>query len=141
MATASSLNTDTTAPGLLVEDNMLVQQSLRHALNILGFPSKVAQDGIEAMEMLRSEPFSFVLMDVQMPGKGGIDVLLELRQLDCPNTQVPVVIMSGNESESVIAFRSGANEFLTKPISVKLLAETIQRLKDGKNSHGKDSSN
>ncbi len=115
-------------PGLLVEDNVLVQQSLQHALEVLGFPTKIAADGNQAIAMLQQEPFRFVLMDVQMPGISGIDALAIIRQLDGANSDVPVAIMSGNESESVAATAAGADGFVIKPISVQTLGETVRQI-------------
>ncbi|MFG0261691.1 MAG: response regulator [Novipirellula sp. JB048] len=127
-ATDVSVHPPQRVPGLVAEDNLLVQQTLLHALSVLGFSAEVAADGSEAMQMLRRERYSFALLDVQMPGMGGIEVLLELRQSAGPNTQLPVVIMSGDEAERASAFQAGANEFLCKPIAVDLLGQTVRRL-------------
>ncbi|WP_372720322.1 response regulator [Novipirellula sp.] len=127
-STVTSVDAYAAEPGLLVEDNVLVQQSLLHALEIIGFPAKSAAGGEQAIEMLQHTPFRFVLMDVQMPGISGIDALGRIRKLDGPNSDVPVAIMSGNDSELAAAMAAGADEFMTKPISVSELGKTVRDL-------------
>ncbi|GAA5504998.1 response regulator [Novipirellula caenicola] len=125
---ATSVDAYASEPGLLVEDNVLVQQSLVHALEVIGFPAKFASDGEQALAMLQQTPYRFVLMDVQMPGINGIDALAKIRQLEGPNCDVPVAIMSGNDSERAAATAAGADGFLTKPIAVSDLGKTVQEL-------------
>ncbi|EMI16805.1 Signal transduction response regulator, receiver region domain protein [Rhodopirellula maiorica SM1] len=113
---------------MLVEDNVLVQQSLLHALELIGFPARPAADGEQALAMLTETPYRFVLMDVQMPGISGIEALVKIRQLEGPNGDVPVAIMSGNDSEVVAAKAAGADGFVIKPISVAELGKAVQQL-------------
>tara|TARA_R110002073_G_scaffold133122_5_gene280195 strand:+ start:5853 stop:6293 length:441 start_codon:yes stop_codon:yes gene_type:complete len=127
-STVASVDAYAAEPGLLVEDNVLVQQSLLHALEIIGFPAKFAADGEQAIAMLQQSPYRFVLMDVQMPGISGIDALARIRKLDGPNGDVPVAIMSGNDSELAAAKAAGADGFMTKPISVSELGKTVREL-------------
>jgi two-component system response regulator AtoC len=113
---------------LVVEDEMEVRGYLEMALKCLGHSVELAQDGDEALDYLRSSgaDVSAILLDLMMPNRGGIDVLREIRRID-PN--VPVIIVSAASStlSVVTAMKSGATDFLCKPVAHEDLRKAISR--------------
>jgi DNA-binding response OmpR family regulator len=103
---------------LLGEDDLEVCDYLETALICQGYSVEVAHDGEEVLACLRERqaPVSAVVMDVIMPNKDGIDALKEIRRFD---RDVPVIMMSGASSHMnvVDAMKSGANDFIAKPLN------------------------
>ncbi len=92
----------------------------------------MAHDGTTALEWLVERDFSLVLIDLNLPGIGGLDLIREIRQRDLP---VTAVVMTGNGSvdTAVAAMKLGAYDYLSKPIdSVRLGILVEQALEDRK---------
>lgn len=83
-----------------------------------------ARTGIEAIRIFKEQPVDMILMDIKMPEMNGIDTVKEIRKL---SADVPIVMQSAYvfDSDMDKAEAAGANGFLTKPINVKLLKETV----------------
>ena len=64
---------------LIVDDNDLVRDTLYRLVKALGFSAEVASDGMEALEILESRTFTFLLTDMKMPGMDGMDLIREAR--------------------------------------------------------------
>jgi two-component system, NtrC family, response regulator AtoC len=112
---------------LVGEDELEVQAYLETALKCLGYSVELANDGEEVLEVLNSarSSFSVILLDVFMPGRDGIEILKEIRRIDA---QVPVIVISGASSPNsiVAAMKSGATDFLCKPIAHEDLQLALQ---------------
>jgi two-component system response regulator AtoC len=112
---------------LVGEDEIEVRAYLEIALKCLGYSVELATDGEEVISCLRSNPtrISAVLLDLMMPQREGMEVLREIRQLD-PN--LPVIIVSGAAStyNVVTAMKSGANDFLCKPVAHEDLQKALR---------------
>jgi DNA-binding response OmpR family regulator len=114
---------------LIAEDEALISSFLEKGLHANGFSTEVANDGDEALRLARSGRFDLVILDLRLPGKGGIDVLRELRG---EGRSLPVVILSGrrNVRDTVRGFDSGADDYMTKPVRFdELLARIRARLR------------
>src|ERR1700722_4493492 len=114
---------------LVVEDEPEVRDYLGIALRRQGYTTDFAEDGEEAMQFL-SRPGSDVglmLLDIIMPRKDGLDTLREVRQL---TPRLPVVMLSGSCSTPHIieAMKSGADDFLQKPVSFDDLGKSIEKV-------------
>lgn len=83
-----------------------------------------ARTGVEAIRIFKEQPVDMILMDIKMPEMNGIDTVKEIRKL---SADVPIVMQSAYvfDSDMDKAEAAGANGFLTKPINVKLLKETV----------------
>ena len=117
---------------LVVDDSELICQQLSQLLAGPGRRIKVAHDGTTALEWLVERDFSLVLIDLNLPGIGGIDLIREIRQRDLP---VTAVVMTGNGSveTAVAAMKLGAYDYLQKPIdTVRLGILVEQALEDRK---------
>ncbi len=111
---------------LVVEDSRTVRDALLHPLSESYVPL-AAKDGVEAWELLLSRPeVELVVTDIVMPRLSGHDLLLQIRGSDNPQIRnLPVIVIAGavDRDERGLAFRNGANDFITKPIDpAELLA-------------------
>jgi CheY-like chemotaxis protein len=86
-----------------------------------------AENGAEAVELIRREPFDLVLMDVQMPVMDGVEATRRIRNLDAPVSKIPIFALTANvmatEREKYLA--AGMNDCLLKPIDWKRLRSAI----------------
>ncbi|MBT3634538.1 MAG: response regulator [Candidatus Marinimicrobia bacterium] len=115
---------------LLVEDNEINQQIAVELLNSAGLQVEVANNGVEAVtkvtEMVESLPFDLVLMDLQMPVMSGYEATENIRKDDRFN-DLPILAMTADAMTGVRekVLESGMNDFITKPIDLKLLFEAL----------------
>jgi len=115
---------------LIVEDEPNVRLVFRTALLSNESILSTAEDGESALRWLKQEPTDLVLLDLQLPGMGGMEVLRRLRELE---VDVPVVIVSAHDSvpNVVQAIRLGAVDFVPKPTTPealrKVVAEVLSR--------------
>lgn len=116
----------TPASILVVDDEPIMVTLLETYLNKLGCAISTAADGREAIRILEKRAFDLVITDLQMGETNGLDVVRKTKELS-PNTLA--FIMTGcNEVEyAIAAFRSGADDYLLKPISIGLLLERLLR--------------
>jgi PAS domain S-box-containing protein len=113
---------------LLVEDNVFSQQVGRELLEAAGATVVVANNGSEALDLMRQQRFDCVLMDVQMPVMDGFEATLRIRS-DPQLRDAVVIAMTANAGidDRARCMAAGMNEFLTKPISPALLYATLNR--------------
>jgi len=107
---------------LVVDDNRLNRMKLAHSLQQEGHGFAVAENGRQAMEMLRTEPFDVVLLDIIMPEMDGYQVLEEMKR-DPRLREIPVIMISAlDEMDSIVrCIEMGATDYLAKPFEVALL--------------------
>ena len=113
---------------LVVEDDAQMRIALSQSLAVQGHPVVLAHDGQEALECLEKQNAWLVIADMNMPGKGGIEMLRDLRMI---NRQIPVVLMTayGSVETAVEALKLGATDYLQKPFPVTRLEEMVSRLR------------
>jgi two-component system KDP operon response regulator KdpE len=110
---------------LLVDDESAIRRALRPPLLELGFQVVEASRGEEALQMLRSGAFDVVLLDVNMPGIGGIETLRRMRALS-PRMPILMLTVRDAEEEKVVALELGADDYVTKPFSTRELIARIR---------------
>jgi len=112
---------------LIVDDDNSTLASLARAFRLAGHEATVCDNANRALELVKSQPFDMMLSDVVMPGKDGIALLEELRNL---GIALPVVMISGqaNIEMAVRATRLGAADFLEKPLSTDKLLLTVENV-------------
>ncbi|MGC4062931.1 MAG: ATP-binding protein [Aquabacterium sp.] len=110
---------------LLVEDNPDAMEATGALLELLGYSFVGARDGIEALEIVRSDPPDIVLMDIGLPGKDGYQVTQEIRAMSLKR-HLPVIALSGY-SQDLVDSRSQTvfDACLIKPVGPGELAEAI----------------
>jgi len=113
---------------LLAEDNESNQMVATEILSRLGLRLDIAQNGREAVEMLRAAPdkYAAVLMDMQMPEMDGLTATRELRRTGCT---LPIIAMTANAMKSDLeaCLAAGMNDHVTKPIERKALVQSLRR--------------
>ena len=110
---------------LIVDDEASTLASLSRAFRLAGYEAVVCDSAARAIALLRHEHFDLVLSDVVMPGKDGLAMLAELRDI---GVATPVVMISGQATidMAVRATRLGAVDFLEKPVSTDKLLLTVE---------------
>jgi PAS domain S-box-containing protein len=116
---------------LLVEDNRINQKVALGILGKLGLGAEVAENGEEALELLRTTQYDLVFMDVQMPVMNGFEAARHIRALgdDNPNRNVPVVAMTANamQGDRERCIQAGMDDYISKPVTPRALSEVLGR--------------
>ena len=119
----------TTRPAriLIVEDNEDLAFGLRTNLEVQGYEVTLAADGPSGLSRASQERFDLLVLDLMLPGMGGIEVLREIRKDD---TRTPVLILTakGNEVDKVTGLRLGADDYVTKPFGLMELMARVEAL-------------
>ncbi|SJM95387.1 response regulator [Crenothrix polyspora] len=126
-ALAPTLSKEVTAGRILVvDDNASNRDLLARRLQRHGHLTSMAEDGVQALEMLRQSPFDLVLLDIMMPHIDGYEVLARM-QADPKLRQIPVIMISAlTEIDSVVkCIEMGAEDYLPKPFNPTLLRARI----------------
>jgi len=110
---------------LLVDDEPAIRRSLRLPLQELGFQVMEASRGEEALHLLRADSFDVVLLDINMPGIGGMKTLERLRAL-APRLPILMLTVRDDEKDKVEALEKGADDYITKPFSFR---ECVARIR------------
>jgi two-component system, OmpR family, KDP operon response regulator KdpE len=110
---------------LLVDDEPAIRRALRTSLDELGFQTTEVSRGEEALHLTRTESFDVVLLDVNMPGIGGMKTLVRLRA-SFPRLPIIMLTVRDEEQDKVEALECGADDYITKPFSMR---ECIARIR------------
>lgn len=110
---------------LVVDDEPAIRRALRAPLLELGFQVAEASRGEEALQMLRAAASDVVLLDINMPGIGGIETLRRIRAA-APRLPVLMLTVRDGEEEKVEALELGADDYVTKPFSTRELIARIR---------------
>src|SRR4051794_34679554 len=110
---------------LVVDDEPAIRRALRPPLEALGFEVTEVSRGEKALQVLRAENFDCVLLDVNMPGIGGVETLKRIRVF-APRLPVLMLTVRDSEDEKVRALEMGADDYVTKPFSVRELVARMR---------------
>ena len=112
---------------LVVDDDLMLRSMAVKALKHAGFQVSDAHNGEEALRKYSENTFDLVLLDVMMPGLDGYEVCARIRDLP-QGARVPILMLTGlNDTDSIeLAYRSGATDFITKPINWALLSHRVR---------------
>jgi signal transduction histidine kinase/ActR/RegA family two-component response regulator len=114
---------------LVAEDNVLNQAVARAILEAMGCRLEVANDGVEALEMLRRGGFDIVLMDINMPRMGGVEALSRIRAGEAGEANLPVIALTADampgEDDKLLAL--GFDDVQPKPIQPMALITAISQ--------------
>lgn len=114
---------------LVVEDEADIQQLVSYNLIRAGFHVTCADTGEEALERLRTEEIDCILLDLMLPGINGIEVCQTIRKVESgKNSSIPIIMLTakGEEEDVVSGFDCGADDYITKPFSPKVLIARIK---------------
>ena len=110
---------------LIVEDDSALRRSLRTTLDVMGFDVGEASNGEEGLVRLRMVDYEAVLLDINMPGMGGIETCRRIRRV---YTKMPILMLTVRDSEDdkVEALEAGADDYVTKPFQTRELVARIR---------------
>jgi two-component system phosphate regulon response regulator PhoB len=115
---------------LVVEDERSLTDVLRYNLEREGYEVVVAHDGPDGLRKAQTLLPDVVVLDLMLPGLGGLDVCKALRAGE-KTRRLPVIMLTARaeETDQVVGFAVGADDYVTKPFSVKVLAQRIKALR------------
>ena len=110
----------------LVDDDENIVESVKLALESHGHTVRAFHDGASGLEALESDPPDLAILDVKMPRMDGMEVLRKLRQ----TSSLPVIMLTSKDEEidEILGFNLGADDYMTKPFSQRLLIERIKAI-------------
>ena len=113
---------------LVVDDEPALRRALRTSLGAIGYAIQEASSGEAALGTLQREPSELVLLDINMPGIGGIETCRRIRQL-APDTGIVMISVRGAEDDKVKALEAGADDYVTKPFRFRELLARLRAVR------------
>lgn len=113
-------------PLLIVDDDEAMREMLAASLGKRGYTPVTASGITEAVEALEAHPIVAIVTDLRLKGESGIHLCRRARALR-PDVPVIVITAFGSEDTAAAAARAGASDFITKPVDLQQLAESIGR--------------
>jgi two-component system KDP operon response regulator KdpE len=110
---------------LIVDDEPSIRRALRTTFGTLGFDIAEAVNGEQAIPLLRASNFHAVLLDVNMPGMGGIQTCREIRR-QFPQLAVLMLTVRNEEDDKIEALEAGADDYVTKPFPIRELVARVR---------------
>ena len=112
---------------MLFEDNKSIHTLLRFLCQKLGFETRFEEDGTRAVEQVQEFKPDLIIMDVIMPGKGGVEACMDLRHA---GVATPILMLTSKtfQEDKERGLAAGANAYLFKPFNPKELLAEIERL-------------
>ncbi len=133
MVAAAASNTSTTTASrlriLIIEDERGLTDVLEYNFKREGYETIVAHDGQEGLRKAQTLLPDLILLDIMLPGLSGFDVCRELRSGE-RTRDIPIIIISAKseETDQIVGFSLGADDYVTKPFHVKVLLQRIKAL-------------
>jgi two-component system, chemotaxis family, chemotaxis protein CheY len=115
---------------LIVDDFSTMRRIVRNLLKEAGFPNaEEAEDGVAALQKLRSMPFQFVVTDINMPNMNGFELLTQIRA-DAALKSLPVLMITAEarKEDIVMAAQGGASGYIVKPFTNATLEEKVGKI-------------
>jgi CheY-like chemotaxis protein len=113
----------------VAEDNAVNRKLVTRILAQFGIEPVLANDGRQALELLRTQRFDLVLMDCQMPDLDGYEATRQWRQLEGEGQATPIVAITAHAfpQDSARCHKAGMNDYLSKPLEVAALEKVLAR--------------
>ena len=111
---------------LVVDDEIKIREIIKEYAEFEGYEVAQAEDGMQAVEMVKNQDFDIIIMDVMMPKLDGYSACKEIRKIK----QIPVIMLSarGEEYDKLFGFEIGVDDYVVKPFSPKELMARIRVL-------------
>ncbi len=112
---------------VIVEDEEDIAELIRFNLNLESFQTSVFSDGLQALKHLQEDKPDLVLLDIMLPGMGGLDICRRLRE-QYKSQDLPIIMISakGAEADIVRGLEMGADDYISKPFSTKILVARVK---------------
>lgn len=113
----------------VIEDDRDINELITYNLQQEGYEVVRSLDGAQGLFLIQKEKPSLVLLDIMLPGMEGLEVCRALKQ-DEKTKNIPIIIVSakGEESDLVVGLQLGADDYITKPFSVKVLLARVKAI-------------
>jgi len=112
---------------LIIEDDPGIQEMLKHAFSREGWKLVHAASGEEGLEALKANGADCIILDIMLPGQDGYKVLRKIRELkDCQTLPIIMCTARGEEADIVTGLELGADDYVVKPYSPRILAARIR---------------
>lgn len=101
---------------LVVDDEKLIVKGIKFSLEQEGYEVDCAYDGEEALEMIKSNEYDMLLLDLMLPKIDGVAVCRQVREF----SEVPVIMITakGDDMDKILGFENGADDYITKPFNI-----------------------
>lgn len=111
---------------LIIEDEVSIQKILSEPLTFAGYKVTTASDGLEGINTFREQDFDLILLDIMLPKIDGYTVCEMIRQ----ESQIPIILLTAldTEDDQVKGFDKLADDYITKPFSIKLVLKRVEAL-------------
>jgi two-component system KDP operon response regulator KdpE len=110
---------------LIVDDEISIRRALHNTLHGMGFDVDDASTGEAALQLVREVAYDVMLLDINMPGIGGIRACREIRRSQ-PRLGILMLTVRDSEEDKVAALDAGADDYITKPFNIRELAARIR---------------
>lgn len=110
---------------LVVDDEESIRKLVEYNLTQAGYEVAVAEDGLQALDMIHQQRVDMVVLDLMLPGIGGMELCKRLRQ---QQSRVPIIMLTarGEEIDRVLGLEMGADDYVTKPFSPRELVARVR---------------
>ncbi len=112
---------------MIVDDEMIVRESLCEWVRKIGYTADTAASGAEALEKLEEQPFDILFVDMKMPGMDGLELLGRIRE-DYPDASVVIITAYGSIDTAVRAMKAGASDYMLKPFKPEALSLVMEKV-------------
>jgi two-component system phosphate regulon response regulator PhoB len=114
---------------LIIEDERGITQALDYNFRREGYDVAISTDGIEGLRKAKTLLPDIVILDLMLPGMSGLDICKELRAGD-RTRDIPIVMLTARaeETDQIVGFSVGADDYVTKPFSTKVLMQRIKAI-------------
>ena len=112
---------------LIVEDEPDMRRGLQDNLEFEGYETLGTANGKEGLRLAQKEPFDFILLDLMLPGMDGVELCRRLKE---EGSKIPIIMLTarGAEDDKVEGFEAGADDYLTKPFSLRELLARVKAI-------------
>jgi DNA-binding response OmpR family regulator len=110
---------------LVVDDEPTIAEVVARYLERAGYATATAGDGLEALRLVEERRPDLIVLDLMLPGLGGLEVLRQLGESDAPRTPVIVLTAKGEQDDKLVGLGSGADDYVVKPFSPSELVARV----------------
>lgn len=112
---------------LIIEDDVTLQRGLAETLQFHGFETISARDGLSGLKLVEQQRPDLIVLDIMLPGMDGYGICKQVRRHD-EKTPILMLTARDRENDKLLGFELGADDYLTKPFSLKELVARVQAL-------------
>ena len=115
---------------LIVDDEKNIREVVREYARLSGYETDEAEDGLEAIELVKNNRYDCVILDIMMPKLDGFSACREIKQIQ----NVPIIMLSARQEEydKLFGFELGVDDYVVKPFSPKELMARVKVVLDRK---------